>query len=51
VVGGLALGCVLSYVSGYAGSDITTLGALGVLIAVLMIRPAGLFGSTAGRSV
>ncbi|HXA57768.1 MAG TPA: branched-chain amino acid ABC transporter permease [Streptosporangiaceae bacterium] len=51
VVGGLALGCVLSYVSGYAGSDITTLGALGVLIAVLMIRPAGLFGSTLGRSV
>jgi branched-chain amino acid transport system permease protein len=51
VVGGLLLGLALSYVSGYAGSDVVTLGALVVLTAVLMVRPAGLFGSTGGRRV
>jgi branched-chain amino acid transport system permease protein len=51
VVGGLLLGCTLSYVSGYVSSDIVTLGAFAVLIAVLMIRPNGLFAVTAGRRV
>ncbi|MEN3357361.1 MAG: branched-chain amino acid transport system permease protein [Mycobacteriales bacterium] len=51
VVGGLLLGVALSYLSGYAGSDVVTLGALVVLIAVLMVRPAGLFGSTGERRV
>jgi branched-chain amino acid transport system permease protein len=51
VVGGLLLGLALSYVSGYAGSDVVTLGALVVLTAVLMVRPAGLFGSTGARRV
>jgi branched-chain amino acid transport system permease protein len=51
VVGGLLLGLVLSYLSGYAGSNVVTLGALVVLIAVLMIRPTGLLGSTGGRRV
>ncbi|HVQ90528.1 MAG TPA: branched-chain amino acid ABC transporter permease [Mycobacteriales bacterium] len=51
VVGGLLLGLALSYLSGYAGSNVVTLGALVVLIAVLMVRPAGLFGSTGERRV
>ncbi|MEW2504160.1 branched-chain amino acid ABC transporter permease [Amycolatopsis sp. CA-161197] len=51
VVGGLALGIVLSYVAGYLGSDIVTLASLVVLIGVLMLRPQGLFGSTKGRRV
>jgi branched-chain amino acid transport system permease protein len=51
VIGGLILGCVLSYVSGYISSDIVTLGALAVLIAVLMVRPNGLFAVTTGRRV
>jgi branched-chain amino acid transport system permease protein len=51
VVGGLSLGLVLSYVSGYLGSDIVTLGALVVLIVVLMVRPNGLFGTGARRTV
>jgi branched-chain amino acid transport system permease protein len=51
VAGGLILGCALSYVSGYLSSDIVTLGALAVLITVLMLRPAGLFASRAGRRV
>src|ERR1700738_3852113 len=41
VVGGLLLGIVLSYVGGYLGakgSNLTSLVALGILVAVLMIR-------------
>jgi branched-chain amino acid transport system permease protein len=51
VVGGLSLGLVLSYVSGYLGSDVVGLGALVVLVIVLMVRPNGLFGRAAGRRV
>jgi branched-chain amino acid transport system permease protein len=51
VVGGVVLGLSLSYVSGYAGSSLVTLAALGVLIAVLMVRPSGLFTSTQVRRV
>lgn len=51
LVGGLGLGLALSYVSGYIGSDVVAFGALVVLIAVLMVRPRGLFGSPVGRRV
>jgi branched-chain amino acid transport system permease protein len=51
VVGGLIVGCALSYVSGYVSSDVVTFGAFVVLIAVLMIRPAGLFSRTTERRV
>ena len=51
VLGGVILGLVLSYVSGYAGSDVVTLGALVVLIVVLMVRPSGLLGAHHGRRV
>lgn len=51
VVGGVLLGLALSYVSGYEGSSLVTLAALVVLIAVLMIRPGGLFSSTRERRV
>jgi branched-chain amino acid transport system permease protein len=51
VVGGLSLGIVLSYVSGYVGSEVVALGALVVLFVVLMVRPNGLFGHAAGRRV
>jgi branched-chain amino acid transport system permease protein len=51
VLGGLLLGLALSYLSGYAGSDVVTLGALVVLIAVLMVRPAGLLGARGERRV
>ena len=43
VVGGLVIGLALSYVGGYLGSDLETLGALAILLAVLMLRPQGLF--------
>jgi branched-chain amino acid transport system permease protein len=43
VVGGLVMGLALGYVGGYAGSDLETLGGLVILVAVLMLRPQGLF--------
>jgi branched-chain amino acid transport system permease protein len=51
VVGGVSLGLVLSYVSGYLGSDVVGFGSLVVLVVVLMVRPNGLFGRAAGRRV
>jgi branched-chain amino acid transport system permease protein len=51
VVGGVVLGLALSYVSGYAGASTVTLGALVILVAVLMVRPTGLFGEAAERRV
>jgi branched-chain amino acid transport system permease protein len=51
LVGGLVLGLALSYVSGYLGSEVVTLGALVILIAVLMVRPSGLFTPTRKRQV
>jgi branched-chain amino acid transport system permease protein len=51
LVGGLVLGLALSYVSGYAGAETVTLGALVILIAVLMVRPSGLFTPTRERQV
>ena len=51
LIGGLVLGLSLSYVSGYAGSSLITLAALLILIAVLMVRPTGLFSSTKARRI
>jgi branched-chain amino acid transport system permease protein len=51
VVGGLALGVALSYVSGYEGDALVPLAALVVLVVVLMIRPSGLFSATVERRV
>ncbi len=51
VVGGLLLGIVLSVVSGYVDPTLVTLSALALLIAVLLIKPAGLFSSSVARKV
>ncbi|SCG55295.1 branched-chain amino acid ABC transporter permease [Micromonospora halophytica] len=51
VVGGLLVGLLLSYVSGYAGSDLTPLAVLALLLAVLLVRPAGLFAPVTARQV
>jgi branched-chain amino acid transport system permease protein len=51
VVGGLTIGLALSYVSGYLGSELVALAALAILVAVLLVRPRGLFSSTAARQV
>ena len=49
VVGAVLVGLGLSYVGGYAGSDLQTIGGLVILIAVLMIRPQGLFAARRQR--
>jgi branched-chain amino acid transport system permease protein len=51
VIGGLLLGLALSYVSGYEGSSMVTLAALVILLAVLMVRPTGLFSAVQSRRV
>ena len=51
VVGGLVLGVALSYVSGYEGSSLVPLAGLLILVAVLMVRPTGLFSATKERRV
>jgi branched-chain amino acid transport system permease protein len=51
VVGGVATGLVLSYASGYLGSDLTQLAALALLLIVLLARPNGLFSGAAARRV
>lgn len=51
VVGGLVLGIALSFVSGYVGSGLVSLAALGILIAVLLVRPQGLFSHATARRV
>src|SRR5437870_2637083 len=51
VIGGLLMGFALSYVGGYFGSDLETVGALVILIAVLMVRPRGLLAWRAQRVV
>jgi branched-chain amino acid transport system permease protein len=51
VVGGLFIGFALSYVGGYFGSDLETVGALVILIAVLMVRPRGLLAWRTQRVV
>jgi branched-chain amino acid transport system permease protein len=51
VVGGIVLGLALSYVSGYEGSSLVPLAALAILVAVLMVRPQGLFSASKERRV
>jgi branched-chain amino acid transport system permease protein len=51
VVGGVATGLVLSYASGYLGSDLTPLAALVLLVVVLLLRPSGLFSGIQARRV
>jgi branched-chain amino acid transport system permease protein len=51
VIGGLLLGISLSLVSGYVGSQLVALAALAILMAVLLLRPQGLFSQARERRV
>lgn len=51
VVGGLVLGLSLAYVQGYVAEELVTLAALGILMAVLLVKPGGLFSSSLARKV
>ena len=50
-IGGLVLGISLSLVSGYVGSQLVALAALGILMLVLLLRPQGLFSQARERRV
>jgi branched-chain amino acid transport system permease protein len=45
------LGVVLSYADGYLGSNLVLVYGLIALILVLMVRPSGLFSTSATRRV
>jgi branched-chain amino acid transport system permease protein len=51
IVGGVGIGLVLSYVSGYGTPNLSTGTALGILIVVLLVRPNGLFTRSTARRV
>lgn len=51
VIGGLILGIALSFVSGYVGSELVALAALVILMAVLLLKPGGLFSHATARRV
>jgi branched-chain amino acid transport system permease protein len=51
IIGGLVLGVLLNYVSGYLGSDLVDPAGLVALVAVLMLRPGGLFSMSSVRRV
>jgi branched-chain amino acid transport system permease protein len=51
MVGGLVLGLSEEFVAGYASSSLRDAFAFGLLIAVLLFKPTGLFGSTAVEKV
>jgi branched-chain amino acid transport system permease protein len=51
LIGGLVIGLTRTYVSGYIGTTYEVVGALAVLMAVLMVRPEGLFNRVAARRI
>jgi branched-chain amino acid transport system permease protein len=51
LIGGLVLGLCRKYVGAYIGSTYEVVGALVILIAVLMVRPSGLFSRVTPRRV
>jgi branched-chain amino acid transport system permease protein len=54
VIGGLVLGVLLNLVGTYVdwvGGELRLAVALAVILGVLLVRPAGLFGHTAVRRV
>jgi branched-chain amino acid transport system permease protein len=51
VAGGVFLGVGLSYVAGYVNPNLTSIVAMGLLVVVLMLRPAGIFSTARLRQV
>lgn len=50
VVGGLIVGLLLSYVSGYLGATVAPMAVLILLVVVLLGRPGGLFAKSTART-
>jgi branched-chain amino acid transport system permease protein len=51
VIGGLAVGLILNYVTGYVDANLAQPAVLLLLLAVLLVRPGGLFSGVAARQV
>jgi branched-chain amino acid transport system permease protein len=51
VIGGMAVGLILNYVTGYGSPDLAQPAVLVLLLVVLLVRPGGLFSSVAARRV
>ena len=49
LVGGLVVGVAMSLVTGYLGATVAPIGVLVLLVAVLLVRPAGLFAAAEAR--
>ena len=49
IIGGLAVGVLISLVTGYLGATVAPLGVLGLLVVVLLVRPDGLFAGVRAR--
>ncbi|MFF5293904.1 branched-chain amino acid ABC transporter permease [Paractinoplanes globisporus] len=50
VVGGLVVGLLLTYVSGYLGANVAPMAVLILLVVVLLSRPDGLFSKAKART-
>lgn len=50
VLGGLIVGVLLSWVSGYVGASMAPVGVLVLLVAVLIFRPNGIFSIAKERA-
>ena len=46
-----ATGLILSFATGYLGSELTYVAALALLLVVLLLRPSGLFAGALARRV
>lgn len=46
VIGGLILGLAEVFISGFISSELQDIGAFGLLVIMLLLRPQGLFGSS-----
>ena len=51
LLGGIGIGIVSMYAAFEYGGEFQSVISLGVLVAVLMLRPEGLFGRASGRRV
>ena len=51
VIGGLAVGLILNYVTGYVQANLAQPAVLVLLLGVLLVRPGGLFSGVAARQV
>jgi branched-chain amino acid transport system permease protein len=51
VLGGLVLGCTESFATGYVSSDYEDVFAFGLLVFILIFKPAGILGKTTSEKV